>query len=262
MIDYNILSKIIYTISDAKLHNIHLLSELYTLNTDNIHEYFNAMYELGINVLMKQNKYCYLKEPIHLLNKKFIYKNLPKNKILIFDIINSTNQYLVKNISKLKSGDACIAEYQTHGKGKRGKKWLASFGKNICLSVYWSMHKPLINFSELSIKIGKIITKTLINFGMSKIRIKFPNDILIKDKKIAGILIETCSNKKIDIIIGIGININMNDYYSKLINIKWTDFDRCNMKIDRSLLIVKIISSLNSYLKKIQNRHRILFNKN
>ncbi|AFA41084.1 biotin-[acetylCoA carboxylase] holoenzyme synthetase/DNA-binding transcriptional repressor [Wigglesworthia glossinidia endosymbiont of Glossina morsitans morsitans (Yale colony)] len=259
MIDYNIFSKIVNTISDAKLHQINELIEENLINSNNIYLYLNAMYQYGIDISFKQSKYCYLKKPICLLNKMYIYKNFPKNKIFIFNIICSTNQYLAQNMSILNSGDICLAEYQTHGKGTRGKKWFASFGNNICLSMYWNIKTSLINLSQLSVKISQIVAKILINFGIPKIRIKFPNDIFIEDKKFAGILIETFNKKKcsVDIIIGIGINIIMSNIYSKLINITWTDLSRLKIAIDRNVLIVHIVSALHDQLKKIQNKYSI-----
>lgn len=259
MIDYKIFSKILNIISDAKLHQINQLIEENLISSNNIYAYLDTMYQYGIDINFKQNKYCYLKEPIYLLNKMYIYNNLPKNKIFIFNVICSTNEYLAQNISRLNSGDVCLAEYQTHGKGTRGKKWFASFGNNICLSMYWNIKTSLINLSQLSLQISQIVAKILINFGIPKIRIKFPNDIFIEDKKLAGILIETFNKKKrsVDIIIGIGINIIMNNIYSRLINITWTDLSRLKIAIDRNVLIVQIVSALNNQLKKIQNNYGI-----
>lgn len=261
MIDYNIFSKILDTISDAKLYQINKLIENNGLCHQSIHEYFNIMYKYGINIIFKKNKYCFLKNPINLMDKAYIYKNLPNNKIYIFNIIDSTNQYLAQNVSKLKSGDVCLAEYQTNGKGTRGKKWFTSFGNNICLSMYWNIKTSLINLSQLSLKISQIIATTLINFGIPKINIKFPNDILIEDKKLAGILIETFNKKKcsVDIIIGIGINIAIRSICSELINVKWTDLSRLKITINRNFLIVQIISNLHNQLKKIQNKYDIIF---
>ncbi|BAC24659.1 birA [Wigglesworthia glossinidia endosymbiont of Glossina brevipalpis] len=254
MIDYDLLSKIIRKLSNAKSYKIEKLFNSRFFCDELINKYFIKMNSIGIDIFIKQNKYFFLKNPINLLNKKYISKKCFPNKVTFLDIIDSTNNYIYKNKLNFLSGDSCIAEYQTKGRGKRGKKWFSSFGNNICLSMYWNSKKKIQTISILSFTIGKIIKKILYNIGISKVEVKFPNDIFVNDKKISGILIETYNNidNTIDVIIGIGINLNLNIKISNLIDQKWTDLNKNKTPIDRNFLISYVICSVRKELSKLE----------
>lgn len=131
--------------------------------------------------------------------------------------VDSTNRYaqdLAKN-GLLHEGAIINAIEQSSGKGQRGSKWQSMAGKNITLSLFL---KPHFLQSKQQFLLSQCIALAVfdcINFYCKKgVFIKWPNDILINDKKAAGILIEnTLKNDKIDYsIIGIGLNINQTEF--------------------------------------------------
>ncbi len=123
-----------------------------------------------------------------------------------FKRIKSTND---KSIQLIKAGNklGCVtSDYQSNGRGKYGKKWISLKG-NLFMSLFFEIksQKGIKEISKLNLSILK---KTLQKFSSQKITIKYPNDILIKKKKICGILQEIVHNKNRKyIIIGIGVNI-------------------------------------------------------
>ncbi|WP_343188892.1 biotin--[acetyl-CoA-carboxylase] ligase [Buchnera aphidicola (Neophyllaphis varicolor)] len=169
-------------------------------------------------------------------------------------VINSTNKYLLNNIKKFKSGDVCISEYQTKGYGKRNKKWFSPFGCNIYISMYWCFNKKkYFKQKGISIIITISIAEVLKNIGVKKIKIKWPNDLYLNNKKLAGIIIESCDKnyKKISLAIGIGINVRMK--YSNTdneIDQPWISLIESGINIDRNLIIPKLINKLIDSLKK------------
>jgi BirA family biotin operon repressor/biotin-[acetyl-CoA-carboxylase] ligase len=58
----------------------------------------------------------------------------------VLPVIDSTNQYLLDRLGELQSGDACVAEYQQAGRGRRGRKWFSPFGPT-CISMYWRLEQ-------------------------------------------------------------------------------------------------------------------------
>ena len=119
-----------------------------------------------------------------------------------YKIVNSTNDLaiqIIKNTNN-KSG-IVIANKQKKGRGQYGKKW-TSFKGNLFVSIFFPIDKIKFSLKELLVK------KLLLNFYNKKIRIKSPNDLLIDNMKISGILQETIlkSSTKF-IIIGIGVNL-------------------------------------------------------
>lgn len=125
----------------------------------------------------------------------------------IFSTIDSTNQYLLEKKSNCPSGWACFAEQQTQGRGRRGRSWFSPPGANIYFSLLWRFAKTVHDVSGLSVAIGVIVTQVLQKYGIEEhIQLKWPNDILIKGRKLAGILLEKRGDA---IVMGIGINLSL-----------------------------------------------------
>ena len=131
-----------------------------------------------------------------------------KLKKFNFKIINSTNDLaiqIIKNTNN-KSG-IVIAEKQKKGRGQYGKKW-TSFKGNLFVSIFFQLNKAQLTLKDLTKVNCFLVKKLLSNFYKGKIIIKKPNDLLINNMKISGILQETLSKSgKTFIIVGIGINL-------------------------------------------------------
>jgi BirA family transcriptional regulator, biotin operon repressor / biotin---[acetyl-CoA-carboxylase] ligase len=150
---------------------------------------------------------------LELLNEKLILNELGVassllNCLEILPSIDSTNTYLLKK-AKTATKYAVFAEQQTAGRGQFNRKWISSFGKHIALSLLWHLpHKP-DKLTGLSLVIGIAIVQALKEYGLEGIKLKWPNDIVFQQKKLAGVLIETqASNPEFcAIIIGVGLNL-------------------------------------------------------
>ncbi|WP_044403292.1 biotin--[acetyl-CoA-carboxylase] ligase [Lacinutrix sp. Hel_I_90] len=138
-------------------------------------------------------------------------------RIIKLDAIDSTNTFLkeISSADALEDYTVVIAKAQTKGKGRMGNEWNSKSSKNLTFSVFKHLHG--VSFERqfyLSIVTALAITKTLEAYNISKLFVKWPNDILSADKKIAGILIENVikQNKLAHSIIGIGLNVNQIEF--------------------------------------------------
>ena len=129
-----------------------------------------------------------------------------KFKIFEFKKVKSTNDTAIRLIKKNYSNGFIMSETQTFGKGQRGNKWISKKG-NLFISIFFKMNEKLI--LDKIVKLNLIIVNKIINsFINVKTDIKFPNDILIKKKKVCGILQETLfKDENRFLIIGVGINV-------------------------------------------------------
>jgi BirA family biotin operon repressor/biotin-[acetyl-CoA-carboxylase] ligase len=131
-----------------------------------------------------------------------------KLKKFNFKIVNSTNDLaiqIIKNTNN-KSG-IVIAEKQKKGRGQYGKKW-TSYKGNLFVSIFFQINKIQLSSKDLTKVNCFLVKKLLLNFYKDKITIKKPNDLLVNNMKISGILQETLSKSdKKFIIVGIGINL-------------------------------------------------------
>ena len=133
------------------------------------------------------------------------------HKIIPFQSIDSTNSYLKENFKSLAEGDVCFSLHQTGGKGRRGRVWQDE-GKDLLFSILFleGLNEKLA--LALPLLSGAAVAQTLAILGFDP-KIKWPNDVLLNDKKCCGILVEGVSETSIDAIIsGIGINLNEDSF--------------------------------------------------
>ena len=139
-------------------------------------------------------------------------KNNVDIDVVVHQTIDSTNSWSMQQCKQGKALPfASFAEQQTQGKGRRGKQWLMSPHSNIAMSLSWSFVISHIRLHLLPLSIAMAIVATLEHLGLKYVQVKWPNDVLVQGKKIAGILIETqpVNETEIAVVIGVGLNYKM-----------------------------------------------------
>ncbi|MEN1494486.1 biotin--[acetyl-CoA-carboxylase] ligase, partial [Pseudomonas aeruginosa] len=96
-------------------------------------------------------------------------------------------------------------------RGRRGRKWFSPFGANLYLSMFWRLEQGPAAAIGLSLVIGIVMAEVLRKLGADKVRVKWPNDLYLQDRKLAGILVELTgkTGDAAQIVIGAGINMAM-----------------------------------------------------
>lgn len=236
--------KLIKILCTKKFYSKKDISDKLNLKVKKINKLFSIIKNLGIKINTTNNTYYKIRKKINFLQYKKIKKIKYTGKIIIKQIITSTNQYIINSNHKFNTGDICTAECQTHGRGKYGNYWISPFGCNIYLSIYWIL-KNHINAYGISLAVGVIIAETLNKISKHNIKVKWPNDIYINNKKIAGILVEIIKRNQnsTHMVIGIGLNISMNQK-----NRKWGNLITHNPHIERNKIFSNIILSLKKEL--------------
>lgn len=190
-----------------------------------------------------------------MLNTDTVYTLLQQNnsqtpyKLHFYDSLDSTNTK-IKSLPAEDNILVCCAETQTSGRGRFGRTWHSPVGENIYCSVKWPFSKPVSHLSGLSLVIALAVIATLQELGFHQdIGIKWPNDILWQGKKLAGILIETQGVKDLQVIIGIGMNINTDTEKNSLSDKEWTSlFSMSGEKIDRNIVLAFLLGQLEKYI--------------
>jgi BirA family biotin operon repressor/biotin-[acetyl-CoA-carboxylase] ligase len=182
-----------------------------------------------------------------------IKKNKIFNKIILFKKIDSTNNFLKSN--DFPTGTIVLSETQTSGKGKYGKKWISPKGGLWFSCVINKRSKRPYFYVILS---SLAVVDTLKNYAVDA-KIKWPNDILIRHKKVSGILVENDYYKG-KIIIGVGINVN--NKVPKNTDIKATSLKiEKKQKIDIQEFFLKVIKKLDFYLFNLKNKKNLILKK-
>ena len=130
-----------------------------------------------------------------------------KLRLIKFSNVKSTNDEAIKKIKSKKVHAGIVYSYsQTKGRGTMGKKWI-SFNGNFFITIFFELKKNMPNFKEFSVLNPLILKKLLSRYTNLNIKIKKPNDLLINNNKVCGILQETLKiEKKLFLVIGVGVN--------------------------------------------------------
>jgi BirA family biotin operon repressor/biotin-[acetyl-CoA-carboxylase] ligase len=183
-------------------------------------------------------------------------------KLIKLNAIDSTNSFL-KDLAaskKCENFTIVVAENQTNGKGQRGATWNIESGKNLTFSVLYNNNSDVqFNIFTLNIIVAISIIEGLQQVSSLDFKIKWPNDILAENKKIAGILIENSikNQSEIQSIIGIGINVNQENFK----NLPQASSLRLleNYFFDKDLILKNVVNQLEYNLNQLNQNSEILF---
>lgn len=141
-------------------------------------------------------------------------------KEIIYREEMESTQTLAKDIAKqnVKNGTIIITDNQIKGKGTKGRNWIVQKEKNITMTILIKQQINIANLKGFTLKIAEVIKDGINELYNYNLTIKEPNDLLLNNKKICGILTETSiiDNKVNYLIIGIGFNVNQENFNKEL----------------------------------------------
>lgn len=255
MKDFKIPLRLIGILADGAFHSGEQLGEMFGMSRAAINKHIQTVREWGLDVFTVPGKGYSLPAPIQLLDEQKILSYLPAGQVAVLPVVDSTNQYLLDRIGELKSGDACVAEYQHAGRGRRGRQWVSPFGANLYLSMFWRLEQGPAAAMGLSLVVGIVMAEVLHKLGAEKVRVKWPNDLYLNDKKLAGILVELTgkTGDAAQLVIGAGINLTMRESTTNVINQDWINLQEAGVIIDRNKLTAELLSELRRAVVKFEN---------
>ena len=167
-------------------------------------------------------------------------------EILQFEEIDSTHKYLIENYKTLKNKTIVLADMQTAGIGTRGRSWYTGNKNNIAISILYKENLKLEELEGLTIKIADKIKKTIKKLYNIDLKIKEPNDLMLNNKKICGILtqVNTLNGKINYLIISIGFNVNEIEFSDEIKDIATSLKKEFGIDFNKKDIIEKIILEL------------------
>ncbi|TDT50581.1 BirA family biotin operon repressor/biotin-[acetyl-CoA-carboxylase] ligase [Enterobacter sp. AG5470] len=254
MKDNTIPLTLISILADGEFHSGEQLGERLGMSRAAINKHVQTLRDWGVDVFTVPGKGYSLPEPIQLLDETMISSQIKQGKVAVLPVIDSTNQYLLDRLSELDSGDACVAEYQQAGRGRRGRKWVSPFGANLYISMYWRLEQGPAAAIGLSLVIGIVMAEVLHDLGADQVRVKWPNDLYLQDRKLAGILVELTgkTGDAAQIVIGAGVNLVMRKVQAEDISQGWINLQEAGVRIDRNKLAARLITELRTALQMFE----------
>ncbi|MEX0943141.1 MAG: biotin--[acetyl-CoA-carboxylase] ligase [Pseudomonadales bacterium] len=207
------------------------------------------LYEVSGNLLA-------LPEKLELLDAEVIGKALSTDthhclsQLEIFWSLDSTNTHLLECVDAPGfHGRVCTAEQQVAGKGRRGRRWVSPFGRNIYLSLGWEIPRKTGGVGGLSLVVGMVVAGILREAGLNGVGLKWPNDIIFNGGKLAGILVEMAAVKddRFRLVIGIGINLGIDNLHARQIDQAFSTAAG-HLRLGRNRLLASVLEGVTQEL--------------
>lgn len=260
------LAQLTQILSDGNYHSGSELGAKLQITRSAIWKMIKKLQGYGVSLHSTQSNGYLLAEPLLLLDPKTIKQGLSlEAAVTVLESITSTNDYfrLTKSFSNKKI-HFCFSEEQTKGRGRRQRVWHSPFGKNIYLSCRYPIQKDLSELAGLSLIVGLAIKAMLASLNLPEASVKWPNDLMLGEKKIAGVLIDVqAESHSISIAtIGIGLNVNVTAINRASIDQSWTSLrDQQKTFLDRNKIAILLAKSLLTYMKRFERTGFSAFSK-
>lgn len=216
--------------------------------------------ELGLSVHKVRGRGYRLEAPLQLLDEARLngQGDGPGWLAYVVPSLDSTNAEALRLLSSSPALPFYVlAERQTNGRGRRGRSWVSPFGENIYYSLVLRIEGGMRQLEGMSLAVGLALLQVVRDYGVSSAGLKWPNDVLVGERKLAGILLELSGDPAdvCHVVIGIGLNVNMLAAEVGAIGQPWASMRmELGRQLDRNELVCALNRQLSHYLD-IQLRH-------
>ena len=247
--------RLLNLLSDGEFHTGEALGVSLGVSRMAVWKHLKALRQIGVDFTVVRGKgYC-LPSSLELLDcDRILSAATPASAagidgIEVFLEVDSTNNWLREQaLNGAPSGTVCVAEMQLAGRGRRGRTWVSPFAANLYLSLLWRSATGATALGGLSLVTGIALLRALRSYGIEGAGLKWPNDILAGDAKLAGVLIDVVgeSSGPCIVIVGIGVNVCMSPGEAATIDQRWTDLHHLSggNSLSRNVLAARILDEL------------------
>jgi BirA family biotin operon repressor/biotin-[acetyl-CoA-carboxylase] ligase len=251
--------RLLAALADAELHPAAVLTAQLVLDDEQLALAIGQLRQTGLDIEQHQQQgqqghhgYRLLAALEPLSDDSILAAMDPNSAALLGQLsiqlqTDSTNSQLRRMLSDgAACGSSCLSEFQSAGRGRRGRQWIAPAGSNLTLSLSW-LYPASEDLSGLSLALGVAASDALTDIGITDSQLKWPNDLVWQGRKLGGILIELypTAAAQLNVIIGVGINLELPQQHDTGIDQPWTDLRRISgQPIARNRLAGRLLHHL------------------
>jgi BirA family biotin operon repressor/biotin-[acetyl-CoA-carboxylase] ligase len=248
-------AEILRLLSDGSFHSGTDLGKKLGITRAAVCKNVHQLAQAGLEVHRVTGRGYKLDTPLRLLDRAQILKWLGgtaadiRDRLHVLDEVDSTNRYLAERVAADRdiNGATCVAEAQSGGRGRRGRSWITTPYSNLMLSMAWRFPGGPSLVSGLSLAAGVALLRALEEYGVSDAGLKWPNDVLWDNHKLAGLLVDVQGEATgpTRVILGIGINGYLSPQDAVRIDQPWVDLQGITGETtDRNRLAALVVRQL------------------
>lgn len=250
-----LMREVLQLLQDGQFHSGEAIGELLGVSRAAVWKRLQHLEStLSLEVHRVRGKGYRLASPLSLLNEdKITAASVQMGwRVKLLETVDSTNAETLRCLANGAEAPLLVlAERQEHGRGRRGRFWVSPFAENIYYSLGLRLEGGAYSLEGLSLSVGLAVLHTLRDAGCVEVGLKWPNDLLVGGRKIAGVLLELAGDPAgaCQVVIGIGINVNMLTEGSNVIDQPWTSLrQQLGGIVDRTELSLMLGHWLRHYL--------------
>jgi BirA family biotin operon repressor/biotin-[acetyl-CoA-carboxylase] ligase len=249
------LNQLLHLLADGRFHSGTDLGQHLNMSRAAVWKQLKGVEALGVKLHRVRGRGYRISGGLDLLDVEAIQRQLPVLSPT-FDVqlhmsLPSTNQTLMQSLQQRSiHAEVVLAEVQTSGRGRLGRQWQSPFGKNIALSLGWNFAGGASALEGLSLVVGLALAQALADLGVQEVQLKWPNDVLVGGKKLAGILLEMRGDATgpCHVVIGIGLNVHLT--HDDVIDQPWVSLTQLGYHLSRNDIVAQILLRLNRHLHR------------
>ena len=241
--------------SDGRFHSGQALAHEFNLSRSSI---FNALAQaetMGLTIHAVRGRGYRMPEPVEWLDGVTVADHLgtvaEAYTIHVLDSVDSTNAALMAAaLNGAADGTLISTEHQQSGKGRRGRQWHSVLGGSLTFSVLWRFENGLQSLSGLSLAVGLAIARAVNRHSRHPVRLKWPNDVLVDYRKLAGILVEVQGDMHgaAFAVVGVGLNVRMSGAQRDAVDQAVVDLAEMGVAVGRNRLLADCLLELHAVL--------------
>jgi BirA family biotin operon repressor/biotin-[acetyl-CoA-carboxylase] ligase len=227
-------------LADGEFHSGEEMAHRFELSRASVHNALQDVARYGITLHSVRGRGYQLAQPLYWLDATQIAQHTGEARdslhLEILDHVPSSNKLLLQRATEgAASGTVLAVEWQSAGRGRLGRTWHSGLGDALTFSLLWRFECGLAALSGLSLGVGVALVRALHEQGVQNIGLKWPNDVLVNEGKLAGILLEAQGDMlgPSAVVIGIGLNLSLPSGARSHIEQAVSDLEECGVPLQQ-----------------------------
>ena len=246
-------------LSDGRFHSGEALAQEFGLSRSSIFNALGQAEAMGLTLHAVRGRGYRLAEPVEWLDRAAIAARLGTMAgaytLHVHDTLDSTNTVLMAAAQAgAADGTLVCCEHQRSGKGRRGRPWHSAVGGSLTFSVLWRFDTGLQALGGLSLVVGLAIARAVNRHSPHPARLKWPNDILVDFRKLAGILVEVQGDMHGSAlaVVGVGLNYRLNAAQRGAVDQAVIDLAEMGVAVGRNALLADCLRELHEVIARFR----------